>query len=104
MNETNETIEYVTECWGNHIFPNDVHWERLENLAGDSFLTSIGEIGVDSASVTVETIIRDLEGASQVRTKHRIQTPDGDGVYRVLAGKIKGIGRCLVVAFDEEQK
>jgi hypothetical protein len=36
-------------------------------------------------------------------TEVRVETPSGDGAYVVLAGKIEGVGKCLIVAFDLEQ-
>jgi hypothetical protein len=66
-------------------------------------LHEAGWVGVDSASVTVRIHITDIGSGLTTRFSQQIFTPDGDGSYRILAGRIKGLGRCLVVAFDLEQ-
>jgi len=49
----------------------------------------IGEVGVDSASIKIGDLTRDIH----------IFTPEGDGCYPVFIQKIKG-RRCLIIDFD----
>lgn len=76
--------------------PNNFDWHESASQDG-THLNVCGEIGVDSASVTVT--IGDISPDFRMS----IYTPEGDGSYQVLAGRVRGIGRCLVVAFDLPQ-
>lgn len=79
---------------GRYLFPMHVPDSRLER---------VGSVGVDSASVRVSIVIGDLSPEWRGTFDVRMLTPEGDGRYDILAGKIKGLGRCIVVAFDTNQ-
>jgi hypothetical protein len=99
-----KVFDYVTKRWRGGIFPTEVRWNEVEKRAEDeSYLQEIGGVGVDRASVEVAILIGDLVPDVMVRMRNVVFTPEGDGEFRVLAGKIKGIGKCLVVAFDAEE-
>ena len=86
---------YITSNWGNRVFPAKIDWEKIEREE-PGYLCEVGRVGVDSASVKVEIKIHDIG------TEFSCFTPEGDGLYRVLVGKIPGVGRCLLVCFEDE--
>lgn len=79
--------------------PGSIDWDGLAGQQGDH-LTLVGHLGVDGASVKVTISI----GENDVDYKTHIYTPDGDGTFEILAGRLTGLGRCLVVAFDREMR
>ena len=74
-----------------------------KNIDFDSEIREIGYVGVDSASLNVKIIIGDLMGEHKIEIDNRMFTPEGDGTYKLLAGKHKEFGRCLIISFDMEQ-
>ena len=94
------SIEYKTSHWGRHIFTHlGIDWKSVAGH-NEGILTKIGEVGVDSGSIAVTIQVRDI--GDGVEAVFNCSTPEGDGRYSVLAGKIKGIGRCMVVVFEED--
>lgn len=78
-------------------WPGEIDWDHLRATQG-THLTTVGRVSVDGASVGLGIRI----GESGVDYQTRVFTPDGDGGFMVLAGRVKGIGLCLMVAFDWE--
>lgn len=78
----------------------DPNWEQL-GAGGGTYLSQVGTAIVDGGTVGVEVDVR--VGENEVNYATRIQTPEGDGGYVILAGRVDGLGRCIVVAFDHEE-
>jgi hypothetical protein len=74
-------------------WPASFDWDNLATHDG-TYLGRVGQVIVDGASVIV-TI-----GENKPDVRFHFFTPDGDGAYNVLAGRVRGIGRCVVIAFD----
>lgn len=79
-------------------WPGSIDWDNVAAMDGD-YLGLVGSLSVDGASVKVEVTI----GENDVNYRTHVFTPDGDGGFAILAGRLRGIGRCLVVAFDHER-
>jgi len=91
-------MKYETTHWGSHVFPTNIDWADIDKKAGDkSYLCKLGLVGVDGASVKVTF------GDTVCPIQFEAFTPEGDGSYAVLVGKIEGIGRVMLVAFDDEK-
>lgn len=98
-------LKYETKHWQKLIFPATINWKEIELIAEEkSYLSTIGSVGVDSASVTIEIIVKDILTGLKTEFESSIITPEGDGRYTILAGKIENIGRCIVIAFDLEDE
>jgi len=56
----------------------------------DNEVRKVGAVGVDSASLNVKICIGDLMKEHEIQIDNRFMTPEGDGVYSILAGKNNG--------------
>ena len=105
-----EIPKYETDCWGSSTFPGQIDWEKIDSYK-KSYLSKIGSVIVDGANVEVTISVADAIYTEKgddysdagIKFKSEVFTPDGDGCYEVFVGKLEGIGKVLLVAFDRDE-